>query len=245
MRLCPPGAVWRLSTARKMIGFWPNEPLPVCDGWWVKYPPGYQSEVRHRGGSGWANIYLRWGQVELLWISLTYWKSTCHGMVPAEKHAMNSISHHQITKGGSPAHLAREVIVTLIVTLNQRLWINVTDVDSILVQRSTSQKCHVPSGWCNGYAERLSHKSPRIVLKMFLPRFLLAVKIKQQISQKTTDKTQWCVNPLPVVPEQRFSLFVLKDPYDPRAPHLVKFSQETESACLTKIILSKSTVKTL
>ena len=40
-------------------------------------------------------------------------------------------------------------------------------------------------------------------------------------------------------------LFVLKGPYDPRVPPIVKFSQESESARLTKIILSKSTVKTL
>ena len=40
-------------------------------------------------------------------------------------------------------------------------------------------------------------------------------------------------------------LFVLKGPYDPRVPPIVKFSQEYESARLTKIILSKSTVKTL
>ena len=39
--------------------------------------------------------------------------------------------------------------------------------------------------------------------------------------------------------------FVLKGPYDPRVPPIVKFSQESESARLTKIILSKSTVKTL
>ena len=40
-------------------------------------------------------------------------------------------------------------------------------------------------------------------------------------------------------------LFVLKGPYDPRVPPIVKFSQESESARLTKIVLSKSTVKTL
>ena len=48
-----------------------------------------------------------------------------------------------------------------------------------------------------------------------------------------------------VSPRARGGLFVLKDPYDPRVPSIVKFSQESESARLTKIILSKSTVKTL
>ena len=46
-------------------------------------------------------------------------------------------------------------------------------------------------------------------------------------------------------PRARGVLFVLKGPYDPRIPPIVKFSQESESARLTKIILSKSTVKTL
>ena len=46
-------------------------------------------------------------------------------------------------------------------------------------------------------------------------------------------------------PRARGVLFVLKGPYDPRVPPIVKFSQESESARLTKIILSKSTVKTL
>ena len=46
-------------------------------------------------------------------------------------------------------------------------------------------------------------------------------------------------------PRARGVLFVLKGPYDPRVPPTVKFSQESESARLTKIILSKSTVKTL
>ena len=46
-------------------------------------------------------------------------------------------------------------------------------------------------------------------------------------------------------PRARGFLFVLKGPYDPRIPPIVKFSQESESARLTKIILSKSTVKTL
>ena len=46
-------------------------------------------------------------------------------------------------------------------------------------------------------------------------------------------------------PRARGVLFVLKGPYDPTVPHIVKFSQESESARLTKIILSKSTVKTL
>ena len=49
----------------------------------------------------------------------------------------------------------------------------------------------------------------------------------------------------PIVPELGFFLFVLKGPYDPRIPPIVKFSQESESARLTKIILSKSTAKTL
>ena len=40
-------------------------------------------------------------------------------------------------------------------------------------------------------------------------------------------------------------LFVLKGPYDTRVSPIVKFSQESESALLTNIILSKSTVKTL
>ena len=40
-------------------------------------------------------------------------------------------------------------------------------------------------------------------------------------------------------------LFVLKGPYNPRVPPIVKFSQKSESARLTKIILSKSTIKTL
>ena len=46
-------------------------------------------------------------------------------------------------------------------------------------------------------------------------------------------------------PRARFFLFVLKGPHDPRIRPIVKFSQESESARLTKIILSKSTVKTL
>ena len=46
-------------------------------------------------------------------------------------------------------------------------------------------------------------------------------------------------------PRARGVLFVLKGPYDPRVPPIVKFSQESESARLTKIILSKSTVKAL
>ena len=46
-------------------------------------------------------------------------------------------------------------------------------------------------------------------------------------------------------PRARGVLFVLKGPYDPRVPPIVKFSQESESARLTKIILSKSTVKIL
>ena len=40
-------------------------------------------------------------------------------------------------------------------------------------------------------------------------------------------------------------LFVLKSPYDSRVPPIVKFSQESESARLTKIILSKNTIKTI
>ena len=44
-------------------------------------------------------------------------------------------------------------------------------------------------------------------------------------------------------PRARGVLFVLKGPYDPRVPPIVTFSQESESARLTKIILSKSTVK--
>ena len=35
----------------------------------------------------------------------------------------------------------------------------------------------------------------------------------------------------------------MRGPYDPRVPPTVKFSQESESARLTKIILSKNTVK--
>ena len=46
-------------------------------------------------------------------------------------------------------------------------------------------------------------------------------------------------------PRARVFLFVLKGPYDTIVPPIVKFSQESESARLTKIILSKSTVKTL
>ena len=46
-------------------------------------------------------------------------------------------------------------------------------------------------------------------------------------------------------PRARGGLFVLKGPYDLRVPPIVKISQESESARLTKIILSKSTVKTL
>ena len=53
------------------------------------------------------------------------------------------------------------------------------------------------------------------------------------------------VDPQLIVPELGGGLFVLKGPYDPRVPPIVKFSQESESARLTKIILSKSTVKTL
>ena len=48
-----------------------------------------------------------------------------------------------------------------------------------------------------------------------------------------------------ISPRARGVLFVLKGPYDLRVPPIVKFSQESESARLTKIILSKSTVKTL
>ena len=48
-----------------------------------------------------------------------------------------------------------------------------------------------------------------------------------------------------ISPRARGVLFVLNGPYDPRVPPIVKFSQESESARLTKIILSKSTVKTL
>ena len=48
-----------------------------------------------------------------------------------------------------------------------------------------------------------------------------------------------------ISPRARGVLFVLKGPYDPRVPPIVKFSQESESARLTKMILSKSTVKTL
>ena len=48
-----------------------------------------------------------------------------------------------------------------------------------------------------------------------------------------------------VSPRARGGLFVLKGPYDLRVLPIVKFSQESESARLTKIILSKSTVKTL
>ena len=36
---------------------------------------------------------------------------------------------------------------------------------------------------------------------------------------------------------------MLKGPYDARVPPIVKFSQESESARLTKIILSKGTIK--
>ena len=46
-------------------------------------------------------------------------------------------------------------------------------------------------------------------------------------------------------PRARGVLFVLKGPYDLRVPPIVKISQESESARLTKLILSKSTVKTL
>ena len=46
-------------------------------------------------------------------------------------------------------------------------------------------------------------------------------------------------------PRAREVLFVLKGPYDLIVPPIVKISQESESARLTKIILSKSTVKTL
>ena len=49
----------------------------------------------------------------------------------------------------------------------------------------------------------------------------------------------------PCSPRARGVLFVLKGPYDLRVPPIVKFSQESESARLTKSILSKSTVKTL
>ena len=48
-----------------------------------------------------------------------------------------------------------------------------------------------------------------------------------------------------ISPRARGVLFVLKGPYDLRVPPIVKISQESESARLTKIILSKSTVKTL
>ena len=49
----------------------------------------------------------------------------------------------------------------------------------------------------------------------------------------------------PNSPRARGVLFVLKGPYDLRVQPLVKFSQDAESARLTKIILSKSTVKPL
>ena len=48
-----------------------------------------------------------------------------------------------------------------------------------------------------------------------------------------------------LVPELGGVLFVLKGPCDLRVPPIVKCSQESESARLTKIILSKSIVKTL
>ena len=56
-----------------------------------------------------------------------------------------------------------------------------------------------------------------------------------------------CSSSRPIVysPRARGVLFVLKGPYDLRVPPIVKISQESESARLTKIILSKSTVKTL
>ena len=50
---------------------------------------------------------------------------------------------------------------------------------------------------------------------------------------------------IPFSPRAKGVLFVLKGPYDPRVPPIVKFSQESESARVTKIIMSKSTVKTL
>ena len=46
-------------------------------------------------------------------------------------------------------------------------------------------------------------------------------------------------------PRAKEVLFVLKGPYDRRIPPIVKFSQESESARLTKIIMSKSTAKTV
>ena len=46
-------------------------------------------------------------------------------------------------------------------------------------------------------------------------------------------------------PRAKGGLFVLKGPHHPSVPPIVKFSQESESACHTKIILSTSTVKTL
>ena len=48
-----------------------------------------------------------------------------------------------------------------------------------------------------------------------------------------------------ISPRAKGFLFVLKGPYDQRIPPIVKFSQESESARLAKIILSKNTVKTL
>ena len=49
----------------------------------------------------------------------------------------------------------------------------------------------------------------------------------------------------PISPRARGGLFVLKGPYDPRVPPIVNFFQESKSARLTKIILSKNIVKTL
>ena len=66
--------------------------------------------------------------------------------------------------------------------------------------------------------------------------------------ERTNEQTKICMNDwvnewIISSPRARGGLFVLKGPYDPRAPPIVKFSQESESARLTKIIPSKSTVK--
>ena len=61
--------------------------------------------------------------------------------------------------------------------------------------------------------------------------------------RRTQTQRQFCVGSSS--PRARGVLFVLKGPYDLRVPPIVKISQESESARLTKIILSKSTVKTL
>ena len=72
-------------------------------------------------------------------------------------------------------------------------------------------------------------------------RFAISIQQQGRIIVQVTMMGLVETAPNTYSPRARGVLFVLKGPYD----LMVKFSQESESARLTKIILSKSTVKTL